>query len=364
MRNPLHSICPYFAMFPETFVQNQLLAYSKPGDQVFDPFCGRGTTVLEGLLNDRRAIGTDINPVAACVAGAKADVPYLPQVLERIEVLARDFVEAEAVAPSDHEFFTSCFSEITLQQVLYLRKTLNWRADRVDRFVAALTLGVLHGESHRTALCLSNRMPRTISTKPEYSVRWWKSRNLRPPERNAFNVLKEAAVFRFSGEMPRRKGAVGLGDARSASKMFPEHRGTVSLVVTSPPYLDTTDYAEDQWLRLWFLGGPSRPTARLYKDDRHTRVDEYWLFLSEVWRGFAVLLRDEAHLVVRIGGTMLDKGALFSGLLASLQSGLDGRTVKPLHDGETSTIRRRQTNSFRPGTSPERREHDFAFAIA
>ena len=45
MRHPLHSICPYFAMFPEGFVLEQLYAYTRPNDVVLDPFCGRGTTV-------------------------------------------------------------------------------------------------------------------------------------------------------------------------------------------------------------------------------------------------------------------------------------------------------------------------------
>jgi hypothetical protein len=363
MRNPLHSICPYFAMFPESFVQKQLLAYSRPGDQVFDPFCGRGTTILEGLLNDRRTIGSDINPVAACVAGAKADIPASPEVEVRINQLEEEFAVAiEGVAP-DQEFFRVCFSTPTLQQILFLKRTLSWKTDRVDRFIAAMLLGVLHGESHRTELCLSNRMPRTISTKPEYSVRWWKARELLPPERDAFYILRKAAKFRLAGEVPRRTGQVVLGDARTADEMLSEHKQSVSLIITSPPYLDTTDYAEDQWLRLWFLGGPDRPSARLHKDDRHTRKEEYWTFLSEVWRGCAGLLKEEAHLVVRIGGTMLDKGDLFAGLAASLEGGLRGRKVKPLHDGESSTIRKRQTNSFRPGTSNEKMEHDFAFAI-
>src|SRR5439155_9384819 len=30
--------------------------------------------------------------------------------------------------------------------------------------------------------------------------------------------------------------------------------GSVSLVVTSPPFLDVVDYATDNWLRCWFLG--------------------------------------------------------------------------------------------------------------
>ena len=90
----------------------------------------------------------------------------------------------------------------------------------------------------------------------------------------------------------------------------------------------------------------------------------YWTFLADVWRGSAPLLQDKCHIVVRIGGTMLKKEALFEGLTDSLALGMKGRKVKPLHSGETSTIRRRQTNSFRPGTSPKKLEHDFAYVVS
>ena len=87
-RHPLHSICPYFAMFPETFVERQVCAYTKPGDYTFDPFCGRGTTVFQSLLMDRPSAGNDVNSVAACIAGAKADAPDLKAVLDRIDLSA------------------------------------------------------------------------------------------------------------------------------------------------------------------------------------------------------------------------------------------------------------------------------------
>jgi hypothetical protein len=147
--------------------------------------------------------------------------------------------------------------------------------------------------------------------------------------------------------------------------LLEEHCGKVSLVLTSPPYLDTTDYAEDQWLRLWFFGAPPpKPVARLHRDDRHTRQDLYWRFLTKVWDGSASLLHKESHIVVRIGGTLLDKAELFAGISKSLEDGLTEFMVKPLRDGETSTIKKRQTNSFRPGTAPEKLEHDFTFALA
>jgi len=35
---------------------------------------------------------------------------------------------------------------------------------------------------------LSNRMPRTISTKPDYSIRWWRERGLKPPRRETLRI--------------------------------------------------------------------------------------------------------------------------------------------------------------------------------
>ena len=88
-RHPFHAICPYFAMIPEQFVEQQLLSFTSPGDLVFDPFCGRGTTVFESLLRGRQAAGIDINPVAACIASAKANAPKLEKLLRRIDDLQR-----------------------------------------------------------------------------------------------------------------------------------------------------------------------------------------------------------------------------------------------------------------------------------
>ena len=137
----------------------------------------------------------------------------------------------------------------------------------------------------------------------------------------------------------------------------------VTSQVTSPPYFDTTHYAEDQWLRLWFLGGPDRPNSRTLGDDRHTNIDAYWEFLSEAWAGCAGVLRTDAVIVVRIGGAHLDKHDLLAGLEDSLENGLSDFKLRTMHEGATTEIRNRQTNAFRPGTTPRRYEHDFVFEL-
>lgn len=344
-------------------MRRNVLAWSKRDDVVLDPFSGRGTTVFESLLNGRKALGCDTNPVAVCLSKAKVDPPKLIEVLKRIDELEQKAHRFTSNVPEvTDEFFTLCFHETTLRQLLFLMKKLEWRTSRVDCFIAALALGCLHGESHRTELCFSNRMPRTISTKPAYSVRWWQKNNCLPPERNVFTILRACANYRYHSPLPAIKGRVVEGDVRRAGTLLRTYKERVKLVITSPPYLDITDYHEDQWLRLWFLGGATKPISGQGKDDRHRIVDNYWQFLRESWTGIAPLLQHKAQVIVRIGGTRLSGAELSAGLLETLNA--TGHRFKLL-EARQSDIKNGQRRVFQPGpVKAVSVEHDFRFKIA
>jgi DNA modification methylase len=52
----------HFATFPPALVEPCILAGSKPGDIVLDPFAGSGTTGIVAIQHGRKFIGFDINP--------------------------------------------------------------------------------------------------------------------------------------------------------------------------------------------------------------------------------------------------------------------------------------------------------------
>lgn len=54
----------YRGNFSPYVAKNIILRYSKPNDIVLDQFVGGGTTLIECKLNNRNAIGIDINPKA------------------------------------------------------------------------------------------------------------------------------------------------------------------------------------------------------------------------------------------------------------------------------------------------------------
>ena len=359
MRHRFHAICPYFAMFPETFVRKYLV-WSKPGDIVFDPFSGRGTTAFESILNGRLAAGCDVNPVAVCVSNAKTDPPSNAAALNRLdEIESQPYAYDYGLQSS--RFFSACFHPETLQQILHLRRSLDWEKRRDDRFIAALALGCLHGESHRSKRYFSNRMPRTISTKPDYSVRWWKLNGYSPPLRNVYNILREQIQYRFVSDPAPLRAHIAHGNARKASHLFPKLKKRVSLIITSPPYLDTTNFREDQWLRIWFLGGPHRPTAVPGGDDRHSNVEAYWKFLEEAWRGTSSLVRTGSHMVVRMGGKRLSRESALDGLWGSLERGFSSRVQ--LIEQRTTEILRGQRRAFSPNAEGTKVEHDFHFIL-
>ena len=63
----------YRGNFSPYVAKNIILRYSKPNDLVLDQFIGGGTTLIECKLNNRNAIGVDINPKAVEITKSKLD---------------------------------------------------------------------------------------------------------------------------------------------------------------------------------------------------------------------------------------------------------------------------------------------------
>jgi site-specific DNA-methyltransferase (adenine-specific) len=61
------------APFPELLAQDHILSWSKPGDVVYDPFMGSGTTAKMARLNDRSFVGSEMSANYCGVAAERLD---------------------------------------------------------------------------------------------------------------------------------------------------------------------------------------------------------------------------------------------------------------------------------------------------
>lgn len=89
---------PYFATKPWYVVQEYIKHYTAPGDLVCDPFAGSGTTPVEALVLNRRAVASDINPLSLFItrmtAVAPVDIEALRAAFERVKLLAQKQIES------------------------------------------------------------------------------------------------------------------------------------------------------------------------------------------------------------------------------------------------------------------------------
>ena len=118
----LHEVS-YRACFKPQLPEFFIARLTAPGETVYDPFSGRGTTALQAALMGRRPAANDINPLSAILTEPRLDPPPLPDVAKRLAALRLD----TAAAVQDHDLLTF-FHRSTLGQIVALRDYLLDRA--------------------------------------------------------------------------------------------------------------------------------------------------------------------------------------------------------------------------------------------
>jgi hypothetical protein len=297
----LNGICPYYTMYPLDFPLRVLKQYGKRGGWVLDPFCGRGTTNFAARLLGMPSMGVDSSPVAAALAKAK----LASAEPDRVVADARAILNAEkepTLVPSG-EFWRLAYHEHTLIQICQLREALLGECSSSTRILLrAIILGALHGPRPKgTPSYFSNQSPRTFAPKPNYAVKFWTARSMCPDDVDVLSIIKTRADRYLAAPLPAIEGKVKLGDSRVADTFsdMPKAR----FVVTSPPYFGMRTYLPDQWLRLWFLGGPDHVEYRQPEGQlEHSSAIHFSAEMGRVWKNMALHAATGARMVIRYGG--------------------------------------------------------------
>ena len=342
----LNAVCPYFTMFPLAFPHSILKRHAIAGQTVCDPFCGRGTTVLAARMLDLKAIGIDSNPLAAALTDAKL-VHTTPQAI----IEAMNSILNEVRSPRSQprgEFWDSAFHPDVLNILCRLRQGLIGScASPAHRALRAIILGALHGPKTRRvsrSSYFSNQCPRTYAPKPDYAVRFWRTRRMQPRRVNAERIVSVRAERYYAGTVPhRRSGYAVKADVRHEGALG-AFRGTIDWIITSPPYYGMRTYAPDQWLRLWFLGGPTRPDYAEVEQLTHASPEAFAEDLKSVWKNLARRASDNCRLVVRFGAINDRKLDPVELLRSSLCEG--GWRITTIHAAGRPPLGRRQAEHF------------------
>lgn len=237
---------------------------SKSGDVVLDPFGGSGTVALEAILAGRRAIFSDVNPLAQLIATVKT-TPINPvdlrHVHERIEHRYTSAKLPKLSPPSvvNIEYWYSSEAIESLGRIKHA----------IDREVPGPIRDFFLVSFSGTCRKASRADPRlSVPVRVKDGSKDGKTK-IFPNAWSIFDEQVQNNIRRMQNfasyipaSMPGNMALCSGNDARSLqqptgtlqSQGRKLRRGTVSLIITSPPYAGAQKYIRASSLNLGWLG--------------------------------------------------------------------------------------------------------------
>jgi len=260
--SPLHEIS-YRACFKPQLPRFFIERLSSPGDLVYDPFMGRGTTPLEAAFLGRVPAGCDINPLSRILLEPRLSPPEPGEVGQRLAEIDLERQPDEALAADFEEDLLVFYHPGTLRQILALRaylleREVAGRLDPTDRWIRMVATNRLTG--HSPGFFSVYTLPPNQATSAKAQRRINEKRQQVPPRREIAPIILKKTRSLLSRVPPEAlrtlrasaEQAILLSASADATPELED--ASVSLVVTSPPFLQVVNYEIDNWLRCWFNG--------------------------------------------------------------------------------------------------------------
>ena len=287
--HPLHSLCSYPSKLKPALAHFLVAAFTNPGERVLDPFSGVGTVPFEAYLQGRIGIANDLSPFAFTVAAAKVE----PASVADLDHALRDFEWQlpSAASAADLEGvpdeIRSFFHDDTCREVLGAKALLvdePFGDTPAGRAIAAALCHVLHGNR---PYALSRRSHGIIPIPPKGDF-VYKSVAMAVRDklgRASFETLPDGLV----------PGEAYNADAFGLADVIPP----ADAIITSPPFLGTTEFLRQNRVRLWFCGMDldTQLTEKPQFVEHRRGLDFYGPLLSE-WRR---LVHAGGRLVMHLG---------------------------------------------------------------
>ncbi len=248
-----HSFHVYPAMMIPQVAREILKRYkTKEMSVLFDPYCGTGTSLVEGSLAGLKCIGTDLNPLARLISKSKVTKINT----NNIKSLAKDF-EKYVIEEKDINFekpninnIDFWFKEKQINDLLIIKKFINEIKDEDERdfFLVSFSETLREVSLTRNGEFKLYRIPKEkIETWNPDTISLFKKKIKRNID-GYINYEKENKLYNH--EVYNFNSSEGI-----PNELIKEN--SVDIVITSPPYGDsgtTVAYGQFSTLSNEWLG--------------------------------------------------------------------------------------------------------------
>jgi len=285
----------YRACFKPQLPAYFIKRFTSQGGVVYDPFSGRGTTIIEAALWGRRVVANDVNPLSTILARPRLNAPDLDNIAARLKTIP---IEADLRPDMDLSMF---YEEHTAAEIMSLRKYLKRCRDTgveddVDSWIRMVATNRLTGHSPGFFSVYTFPPNQAVSASSQIKIN--ERRDQQPEYRDTKAIIVKKSRQLLGGlnrsDISNLRAAAGtamfLTGSADSTTTIPD--GYVDLTVTSPPFLDIVQYAEDNWLRCWFNDLPLEEISSRITMARTV----------EAWSDIMGRVFDELFRVTRSGG--------------------------------------------------------------
>lgn len=236
----------YKPQLPDFFIRR----FAKQGSRVYDPFMGRGTTLIQARLRGCEVVGNDANPLASVLTGPRLNPPSCDEVAARLAE-----VRLNHTADMDDElvvfFHPSTLGEILSWQSYFHRQRRVAKFDYVDAWIEMVICNRLTGHSNGFFSVYTLPPNQAVSVESQRKIN--EKRSQSPEYRDTKRLILRKTRQLLSDPLPLDYPDTAPRLLATPADYTPEIPGcSVDIIITSPPFLDTVDYLQDNWLRMWF----------------------------------------------------------------------------------------------------------------
>lgn len=249
-RYSVHGLHEYKGKFNPQVAKSLLNIFgAQPGDNVLDPFCGSGTTLVECAHMGIQGFGTDLNPFAVYIANAKLLALTTPaaQLCSALNKIADKLGSADSrtvcMVDSDrNRYLKDWFDLSILESLEIVRAYVEAEAGSLAPVFLAIASNLIRDYSHQDPHDL--RIRRRKSPLPS------------TPFEDAFLFSAKQTLTSIQDAQTTLDGDTRLGQAILCDAMALESQctsGAFDAAVSSPPYATALPYIDTQRLSLVWL---------------------------------------------------------------------------------------------------------------
>jgi len=302
-----HSLCSYQSKLKPAIAYFLVKMFTKKDDVILDPFGGVGTIPLEAKLLDRNSYMVDLSPTAYIVAKAKLEHVTLDDIKrsfdDLIKYIQKNKNSTEVLADVNNyssfgfnKKLEDYYHPETFREIIAARHWLKMRChgkiDNIstpDAFVIASLLHILHGNRPYSLSRRSHPITPLAPIGPfEYrpiKERLWKKIYSSFDEEVSTKDVCAKAIF---------------GDAFKMSQLV---NTKIDVIITSPPFIHSTRFHTNNWIRNWFCGWElenfTKEKKKFVEVLQEKNLDIYGKLLDE-WRK---ILKPEGLVIFHLGST-------------------------------------------------------------